>query len=287
MGPVVRLVGKGIGLASEALAARKEGKARAKSPGPAASAGGAPSPAPGSALRASADDNVPSNDPPAYDTLDPSSTRYGLVETRDDQQAADLIEKGHAVPYDPSSRDLDPNEAAHFEDDEAMWELDEAAAMQDPSATVLDEPQDDKEKPDVRKLIQKFLTAHPAPSIAPPTKPLPYPVIIPQRRPHSKSRGFVQAYAPILESCGIDQATFMDFLTTLHKASQASPVFEVVFVIGHLVGYVPSITAMAAAISIQVAAGAAIVVHSRYRYTPIRMPPHYPNMLTTSLHQNE
>ncbi|KAK4690183.1 hypothetical protein P7C71_g6538, partial [Lecanoromycetidae sp. Uapishka_2] len=265
MGPVVRLVGKGIGLASEALKARKESKARDKSPGPTTNNGRAPSPAPGSTSGDGADADVPPYAPPAYDTLDPSSAGYGLVETRDDEHAAELIEKGHAVPYDPNSRDLDPNEAAHFEDDEAMWELDEAAAMQEPSSTVLDEPKDDQEKPDVRKLIQKFLTAHPPPSSGPPTNPLPCPVIIPQRRPHSKSRGFVQAYAPVLENCGIDQATFMDFLSTFHKASQASPVFEVIFVAGHLMGYVPSVAAMAVSMSVQAAAGAAIVTHSRYR----------------------
>lgn len=283
MGPVVRLVGKGIGLASEALAARKESKARDKSPGPATNHGRVPSPVPGSASIRDADDSVPPDAPPAYDTLDPSSAHYGVVETRDDKHAAELIERGHAVPYDPNGMDLDPNEASHFQDDEAMWELDEAAALQDPSSTVLDEPQDDKDKPDVRKLIQKFLTAHPAPSVTPPRNPLQCPVIIPQRRPHSKGRGFVQAYAPVLETAGIDQATFMDFLATFHKASQASPVFEVIFLAGHLVGYAPTLTAMAISIPIQVAAGTAIVAQSRYRYAPIDMPMPCPNMLTALL----
>jgi len=226
MGRVVRLVGKGIGLSSEAMAARKEQNARDKSPGPAAtSSGRVPLPTPGSTSRRDANNSVPSYAPPAYDTLDPSSSQYGLVETRDDQQATELIEKGQAVPYNPSTMGLNPNEAEHFEDDEAVWELDEAAAIQDPSSTVLDNSKDHKDKPDVRKLIQKLLTAHPAPSIAPATNPLPCPVIIPQPRPHAKSRGFVHAYAPVLEIAGIDQATFMDFLKTFQKASQASPVF--------------------------------------------------------------
>jgi len=256
MGPIVRLVGKGIGLASEAIAARKEKNASDRSPGPAATSsnsnsGRVPSPAPGPATGRDRNDKVPPYAPPAYDTLTPSSAQCGLVETADEQQARELIEKGQAVPYDPNSTALDTNEAELFEDDdEAYWALDDAAAMQDPSSTVLDERKDDKDKLDVRKLIQKFLTAHPAPSITPPTNPLPSPVIIPQRRPQSKSRGFVRAYAPVLESCGVDQDTFMDFLKSFHKASQASPVFQVIFVAGNLIGFVPSVSAIAASISI-------------------------------------
>ena len=48
------------------------------------------------------------------------------------------------------------------------------------------------------------------------------PVIIPQRRPGSKTRGFMRAYAPVLADHGIDQDTFLTFLKSLHKASQVS-----------------------------------------------------------------
>ena len=46
------------------------------------------------------------------------------------------------------------------------------------------------------------------------------PVIIPQRRPGSKIRGFVRAYAPALADFDIDQDAFLDFLKSFHKASQ-------------------------------------------------------------------
>ena len=273
MGPVVRLVGKGIGIASEAIAHHKEKKAAEKLSGPTSTSDDTPmrsSIAIESSSRHHTNDDVPPYDPPEYDTLDPSSAHYGLVETADEQHARDLITKGEAVPYDADLRDMDPNEATHFDDspddDEATWDLDEAVASHHTPSTGIDELDDAKDKPDVRKVIQKFLDAHPTPSIAPPIKPLPCPVIIPQRRPHSKGRGFVRAYAPVLESCGIDQGMFMDFLTAFHKASQASPVFEVIFVVGHLIGYAPTLTAMAISIPVQVGAGAAIVTQSRYRY---------------------
>lgn len=40
---------------------------------------------------------------------------------------------------------------------------------------------------------------------------MPCSVIIPQRRPQNKTRGFVRASAPVLEECDTDEATFMDF----------------------------------------------------------------------------
>ncbi len=48
------------------------------------------------------------------------------------------------------------------------------------------------------------------------------PIVIPQRRPGSKTRGFVRAYAPVLVDHDIDQETFLTFLRSFHKASQVS-----------------------------------------------------------------
>lgn len=53
------------------------------------------------------------------------------------------------------------------------------------------------------------------------------PVIIPQRRPENKERGFIRAYAPALLECGIDQATFLNFIDSLNQAAKVSPPFEV------------------------------------------------------------
>ena len=41
---------------------------------------------------------------------------------------------------------------------------------------------------------------------------LEYPVIIPQRRPRTRSRGFLRAYAPSLNGSQIEEAMFMSFL---------------------------------------------------------------------------
>jgi hypothetical protein len=59
-------------------------------------------------------------------------------------------------------------------------------------------------------------------------KTLPFPVVLPQRRPRTKSRGFVRAYAPVLADLGIDQASFLEFLNGLHKAAQVYPIFDII-----------------------------------------------------------
>ena len=50
------------------------------------------------------------------------------------------------------------------------------------------------------------------------SKGLPYPVILPQRRPESKAHGFVRAYAPDLAGCGINQTTWLKFLTDFEES---------------------------------------------------------------------
>lgn len=214
MGPLVRLVGSGIGLASEALAARKEKKQRSCSPGP--------------SVQASSSSNNNNNLPPAYDSLPPGYTDHGVVEVADEKEARQLIDQGKAVPVGvPHEFDEDDMDGA--DDDEEYWELDEATDPdQDPPAYdyspsvkgEIDHSESEcgEAKPDVHKLVQKFLTSHPAPTHE--VGRLPCPVIIPQRRPRTKGRGFVRAYAPVLADCGIDQDTFLEFLKTFHKASQ-------------------------------------------------------------------
>lgn len=218
----MRLIGGGIGLASEAIAAHKESRARSKSPGPSRSSHPDQGALHQSNLNARTENILPYA-PPAYDTLNPDSAQCGIVETADEKQAKELIETGQAVPVEDKHEG--PVGSGEIDEDEAYWELDEAVALEDPSSTMLDEepkgdePKGDEPKPDVHKLVQKFLTAHPAPP-QPLTGPLECPVIMPQRRPHTKARGFVRAYAPALEDAAIDQDTWMDFLKTFHKSQQ-------------------------------------------------------------------
>ena len=72
-------------------------------------------------------------------------------------------------------------------------------------------------------------------------RPIPQAVLIPQRRPGNRQRGFIRAHAPILnEYAGISQDMFMDFLRDFDKASKSSPVFNVINMACFGIGLVPS-----------------------------------------------
>ena len=60
------------------------------------------------------------------------------------------------------------------------------------------------------------------PEIDTPPPRLSCPVVIPQRRPGSKGRGFMRAYAPVLLDYDINEEFFLAFLKTFHKASMVS-----------------------------------------------------------------
>lgn len=106
--------------------------------------------------------------------------------------------------------------------DEEHWDLDDA---QHDLTIELSPSQASTTPQDAKQTVAAFITRYPAPP--PPYGPerpkLTLPVVLPQRRPKDKSRGFIRAYAPSLEEVGIDQAMFLDFIETFDKSTQVSP----------------------------------------------------------------
>ena len=150
----------------------------------------------------------------------------------DDEEAPQLVD---------SEEDADPLDA-----DEAQWALDDAQApLEHPDA------REEDDKNDVDKILAKFIAKHPPPSCEQALQPLPLPVIIPQKRPGTKLKGFIHAYAPVLEDSGIDQPTWFDFLNSLQKCIKYSPTF-------HAVNGAVALAAMATSI----AAGPMVIVHA-------------------------
>ncbi|KFZ02940.1 hypothetical protein V502_11374 [Pseudogymnoascus sp. VKM F-4520 (FW-2644)] len=82
---------------------------------------------------------------------------------------------------------------------------------------------------------------------------LSYPVVIPQRRPENKSRGWSRAYAPALEGCGIDQETFLSFIESFNRESQSSPYLDAVNVAALGVGFAPGIAPMVISTALPIA----------------------------------
>lgn len=112
---------------------------------------------------------------------------------------------GAASDLPPAYSDIESDE------DEDDWLADDVQAQL--------ENQKSQDDPDSgEKAIDWFKKRHPAPPKSIASKGhLPGPVIIPQKRPDMRTRGFVRAYAPALHDCGVDQATFLDFLDGFHK----------------------------------------------------------------------
>jgi hypothetical protein len=91
------------------------------------------------------------------------------------------------------------------------------------------------------------------------------PVILPQRRPKDKSRGFVRAYAPLLGQSGIDEPTFLSFLNALDASAKTSPVFDVINLACFAVGFIPNPIAMGVTIAVQTVSRTAQELQSRTR----------------------
>ena len=92
---------------------------------------------------------------------------------------------------------------------------------------------------------------------------LPFPVVLPQRRPGTKTRGFVRGYAPILQESGTDQEMSQSFLKDFHKAMQACPIFEVVMVAAAIVSAYPDPIVGLFDQAVQLAAGIGQVIQER------------------------
>lgn len=131
----------------------------------------------------------------------------------------------------------------------------------------------DNKSIDEVSLAQQFVSLYSAPPLYSlyedgPEKPRPLqglsaPVVLPQRRPKNRGRGFIRAYAPALGACGIDQAMFLDFLDTAEKACQASPWLNAINLASIATIWMPSITGMAVSIAIQITTDIAIAVEGR------------------------
>ena len=202
-------------------------------------------------------------------------------------EAGDHIKEYDDVP--PESREPVDGVPAE-EHDEKHWELDEAQdellGRTDSKGELFQKSssQEHDSKRDLTQLADDFITAHPAPPPGPPpgysdsegvppdyskeaaTARLPLPIILPQRRPKDRSRGFVRAYAPDLQLCGIDQETFLDFLETFNKASLASPWIQAINLASMAGMMLPMGISMAISIAIKMAIDATSELQARSRF---------------------
>ncbi len=244
MGRVVKIIVTPIGLVSEAIHARK-GKQRSSS--------GA------IAQEASSDTSALKDENPTKGELERQDSAYVEVPP---EVADELIASGQAEPTDghlPTHElVVDEEQDDSITRDETDWALDEASAEteeQDPSSpdkTTLKNPSEQPSAPS-RSVSQT------------PPSPLPFPIILPQRRPGTKTRSFVRAYPPILSESRISQSAFLRFLKDLHTAAQASPIFSVVMIATAIAAAYPDPVVGLGVQAVQVAVGIGQEMQERYR----------------------
>jgi hypothetical protein len=151
---------------------------------------------------------------------------------------------------------------------ERTWQLDEAqeAAVEQLETTKPRKSKKGVVNPD--KVITAFLERvqpHGIESMHYHPGKLTHPVAIPQRRPKSKDRGFVGAYAPELGNVGIDQKSWLDFLETLTEASLANPWINAINLAGLAASPLPTLASQAISIALLVSTSIAMEVQTRYR----------------------
>jgi hypothetical protein len=163
------------------------------------------------------------------------------------------------------------------EHDEEQWDLDDAQYdmdlkhVGDTSCRDISSPEPTSATSaetvirNVHKLTDAFMAKHPVPEYISEAPRLELPVILPQRRPKARARGFIRAYAPILEIKGIDQATFLEFIETFDKASQASPWIQAINLAGFATIPLAPPFSILVQIALQQAVNVATEVHSRTR----------------------
>ena len=270
MGILVRLIGSGVGLAAEAVAAKKQ-RSRSKSPGgadlsPQASASSSRDVGPSSSST-SKSEGKSLKAPDAQGDFEAPPPAYEDVVEVSEEQADELISRGKALPLDEKSgkevHDEDDSDS-DSEGDEANWALDEAA-----EEVATPRAEDPKLKygimaqPTVESFSEVVMAK--CTPVNHPTNPLQRPVIIPQRRPGARDRGFIHAYAPDLAEKGISQEVFLSFIQNFHAASQASPLLNIVYISAGVVGFVPEPFTLITGVVTQFAVGAAMYLQTTQR----------------------
>ncbi|KAK2597276.1 hypothetical protein N8I77_013136 [Diaporthe amygdali] len=261
MGLIEKVLGSGLGMASEAI---HDYRARSRSKS-------AQDQSVDSATASSSRFEA-SHEAAADQTINNSQIERSNYYTDGNKRQSKASEAGYADEDGNSTSDDDSDIVGL--NDEAAWELDEMAERVSPPSYAESEAEsrtaeaarnesvESKVKKDEQAIRDLLRMAGPPPH---PIQRIPCPVIIPQRRPRNKDRGFVRAYAPVLENCGVTQEIFLKFLKDWLAASQSDPWIDVIFIAAGAVGLVPELASQIVGTVVQVVAGTAKELQSRSR----------------------
>ena len=158
------------------------------------------------------------------------------------------------------------DEARHTDSNDNTSKPNSDPSQDKPSDVSLQEAHGDEQA------LYRFVEEHILPAADLPRKThnrLPCPVVIPQRRPGNKERGFVEAYAPMLEQFSIKQDEFINFVKATNKAVRASKWLGAIQLAAFGTSFIPNSIAMGASVAAQVVAGMIAKAQTRWKYVRI------------------
>jgi hypothetical protein len=161
--------------------------------------------------------------------------------------------------------------------DEAIRTLDDAKQEYDhtdPQRTSPDDPTPvlppESKKETSTTIASAFIARHTStPSPQTPTlqdpDALPSPILLPQKRPSTRSRGFLLAHPPPshLSALNITAATFLDFITSFNKSLEPNPYLHAINLAGFAGSAVPEPAGMLLGVGVELATEAALEASSR------------------------
>ncbi|KAI0161473.1 hypothetical protein GGR57DRAFT_454915 [Xylariaceae sp. FL1272] len=161
-----------------------------------------------------------------------------------------------------ASSSLENDQTLYRDVDEATWQLDEAQdrILEADAGTPTTYSGNDEAPTEVVDFFRSELR---------PTSrnygELSLPVVITQRRPGKRARGFVRAYAPILSDIGVSETTFLTFMDNLNKAVVPNGLIQALN-LASLAGLATSEPfTILISIAVQAATDVADAAHSRYK----------------------
>lgn len=155
----------------------------------------------------------------------------------------------------------DAEEVESLNTDQARWVLDETSSAVEEGSTRSrgqNETISSSDGPSFQtSQLLDFTSSH---------SRIPLPIILPQRRPNDKSRGFIRAYPPSLgEYAGIDEASFLKFLSDFDRAIKTSPIYDVINLACFGAGFSQEPITANVALVVQLASDIAKDIHERYK----------------------
>ncbi|KAL2211896.1 hypothetical protein CC79DRAFT_1268350 [Sarocladium strictum] len=250
---IVRVAASLVGTVSEAYQYRKEKKEAAKD------------------VQSSAETST--SEPQKDNDSGPSSSRTTY------QHSA--VENNKTPPASPESEHAEAGESSSHAPDfsEAVWQVDEHHRSNSTDTTRADshainksnrlsspEVEEDETKKKPIDFAKDFVARHPFDSTKQASSsPIDLPIVIPQRRPKQRGRGFVRAYSPVLASTGIDQPEFLDFVDSFNKAIVPSEWIQAIELISWAGMAAPEPIALLLDQALEMAVQAATEAQSRYR----------------------